>query len=207
MEITQGNLKMEVFNGVDWVEANGFQFTMLEPQKGNTIFPKEIKNEEIKGQEVLIGAIKNITISKGADSSNFNVVGIEWSPREFMFTFINAARGSHQWGGGGTKDLQNFQDGDIWEFNPDLIISEVTTINWGTSISSRRRPFVFMSILQKKHFLMVLMTIQIRYMKKSNQYQDCEIIFYGGTSSAGSSDAWDEYKNPVFTDSSSSRKW
>ena len=105
VEITQGNLKMEVFNGVDWVEANGFQFTMLEPTatetKGNTIFQKRLKmrcRDKGAGGINSIGAIKNITISKGADSSNFNVVGIEWSPREFMFTFINAARGSHQWG-------------------------------------------------------------------------------------------------------------
>ena len=103
-------------------------------------------------------------------------------------------------GGGGTKDLQNFQDGDIWEFNPDLIISEVTTINWGTSISSGGGDPLFYVNTAKKAFFNGFDDNPNSLYEKSNQYQDCEIIFYGGTSSAGSSDAWDEYKNPVFTE-------
>ena len=42
--ITQGNGKVEVFNGISWVEANGHVFSMLESEptatKGNTCYQK-----------------------------------------------------------------------------------------------------------------------------------------------------------------------
>ena len=81
-----------------------------------------------------IGSVKSITISKGNNNNRFNVVGFEWSPREYMLTVINGARGSHQWGVDNILNLEKFQDLDIWEFSPDLIMCEATVINWGDLI-------------------------------------------------------------------------
>ncbi|HCE1006790.1 hypothetical protein [Acinetobacter baumannii] len=201
--ISEGNSKVEVFNGTTWVEANGFTFSMLESAatatKGNTIFQKRLKMrcKNKSGGINSIGSTKRITITKANDNSRFNVVGFEWSPREYMFTLINSARGSHNWGLG-AQNLEKFQDGDIWNFKPDLIISEVTVINWGGSWGYDVDPLHYVNIAKRAYFNEFADNPNSLYVK-SNSYQNCEIIFYGDTVSAHDSQvaSWNG-KQPKF---------
>lgn len=204
VSITEGNSKVEVFNGTAWVEANGFTFSMLEPAatatKGNTIFQKRLKMrcKNKAGGINSIGSTKRITITKANDNSRFNVIGFEWSPREYMLTFINAARGSHNWGLANGYNLENYQDGDIWNFNPDLILCEATIINWGGSWGYDVDPLYYSNIAKRTYFNEFNDNPNSLYVK-SNSYQNCEIIFYGDTVSAHDSQAasWNG-KQPKF---------
>ncbi|MEX3725286.1 hypothetical protein AB3504_16390 [Acinetobacter baumannii] len=204
VSITEGNSKVEVFNGTAWVEANGFTFSMLESAatttKGNTIFQKRLKmrcKNKVGGINS-IGQTKTITISKGSDATRFNVIGFEWSPREFMLTLINSARGSHNWGLANGYNLENYQDGDIWNFNPDLILCEATIINWGGSWGYDVDPLYYSNIAKRTYFNEFNDNPNSLYVK-SNSYQNCEIIFYGDTVSAHDSQAasWNG-KQPKF---------
>lgn len=203
ISIAEGSSKVEVFNGSAWVEANGYVFSMLEPAKtatkGNTIYQKRLKmrcKNKLSGGIDSIGQTKQITIAKTNDTSRFNVVGFEWSPREYMFTFINAARGAHQWGfSGGAINLETLQDGDVWEFKPDLIICETTVGNWGGNSPSALTidPLYFVNLAKTAYFNGFGNNPDSLY-EKSSQYTDCEIVFYGGTMSAATAHAaaWDE---------------
>ncbi len=190
--ILEGDNKMEVFNGSNWVEANNFAFSMLEPTptstKGNTVYQKRLKmrcrNRHHDAGIDSIGAVKNLKIEK-VGTGRFNVVGFEWSKREFMFTFINAARGSHQWGRDGSDNLENYQDGDIWVHNPDLIITEVTLINWGATQNTADSTDKFVDFAKSAYFDELGNNPDSLY-HKSNWYQDCEIIFFGSTLSGAS---------------------
>lgn len=157
--IAEGNTKVEVFNGTNWVEANNYTFSMFEPAKtstkGNTCYQKRLKmrcKNKANGGINSIGSAKQITITKANDSSRFNVVGFEWSPREYMFTLINSARGSHNWGLSNGYNLENYQDGDIWNFNPDLILCEATIINWGGSWGYDVDPLYYSNIAKRTYF-------------------------------------------------------
>ncbi|HIE0694753.1 TPA: hypothetical protein ACXJM5_003517, partial [Acinetobacter baumannii] len=105
VSIAEGNSKVEAWNGSAWVEANGFVFSMYEgpatSTKGNTQYQKRLKmrcKNRASGGINSIGSTKQITISKGNNSNRFNVVGFEWSQREFMLFVINGARGGFEWG-------------------------------------------------------------------------------------------------------------
>ncbi|MDO6646205.1 hypothetical protein [Acinetobacter guillouiae] len=209
VSIAEGNSKVEVFNGTNWVEANSFVFSMLESAvtetKGNTCYQKRLKmrckNKASGGIDSLATA-KNITISKGNNSNRFNVVGFEWSPREYMLTFINAARGSHAWGlAGSPENLENYQDSDIWEFKPDLILCEVTSINWGAGFGQALKtdPNYYVNIAKKAYFDDLGMFPNSIY-QKSDHYTKCEIIFYGDTvaTSVDYDTLWDANKQPKF---------
>lgn len=210
VSIAQGAGKVEVFNGSGWVEANGFTFSMLESAvtatKGNTIYQKRLKmrckNKASGGIDSLVTA-KNITISKGNNANRFNVVGFEWSPREYMLTFINAARGSHAWGlTDSPVNLENYQDSDIWEFNPDLILCEVTAINWGTGFGQALKtdPNYYVNIAKKAYFEDLGEGWTNSLYQKSNKYTKCEIIFFGDTvaTSVDYDMLWDANKQPKF---------
>lgn len=206
VSITEGNGKMEVYNGSSWVEANGYQFTMLEPAatstKGNTIYQKRLKmrcKDKADGGINSIGETKTIRISKTATGTEtFNVVGFEWTPREFMFTLINASRGSHHWGeiSGNNLNLELYQDGDIWEFSPDLILCEVTVINWSgsTTFGMAADPYYFANTARAAYFDQY--RVDSIYMK-SNKYTDCDIVFYGDTASVYY-DVWNADGSPKF---------
>ena len=215
VSIAEGNNKMEVFNGTDWVEANGYTFSMLEPAptstKGNTCYQKRLNmrcKNNASGGINSIGSTKALTITKeNNNTTSFNVVGFEWSPREFMLTVINGARGGHCWGYQTeisvpeTNNLEKYQDLDIWGFNPDLILCEVTAINWaaGSQRAIAYDPNWFVN-LAKRHYYNEFEDCPISLYEKSNGYQDCEVVFYGDTLSiAGTNgDVWDENGNPVF---------
>ena len=207
--IAEGSGKVEVWNGSNWVEANGYVFSMLEPAttptKGDTCYQKRLKmrckNRAANGFDSTVSD-KTITITKANDASRFNVVGFEWSSREYMFTFINAARGSHDWGlSGSPSSLENYQDSDVWEFKPDLILCEVTSINWGAAFGEAL--FIdkdrYVNIAKKAYFDDLGVQQNSLY-DKSAGYTKCEVIFYGDiVGTLGDFDKlWDANKQPKF---------
>ena len=210
VSIAEGINKVEVFNGVAWVEANGHAFSMLESAatetKGNTCYQKRLKmrcKNKAEGGIDSLATAKNITISKGNNASRFNVVGFEWSPREYMLTFINAARGSHAWGlTDSPSNLEYYQDLDIWEFKPDLILCEVTAINWGAGfgMSLKTDPNYYVNTAKKAYFDDLGTGYTTSLYNTSEQYTKCEIIFYGDTvaTTVDHEILWDENKQPKF---------
>lgn len=205
--LTQNGL-MQVFNGTEWVEANEYKFSMKESDitttKGNTQYQKRLKMR-CKDKNNGINSItktKLLTIVKKS-TGNMNVWGFEYSPREYMFTLVNSARGGHQWGLGSSKqnsNLQYWQDTDVWAFNPDLIMAEVTLINWGGSTQTRKNydPLFFVDIAKKVYFNEGETSDDNSLFAKSNGYQNCEVIFFGdtvGIDESGGSQMWDN-NNP-----------
>lgn len=151
LSIAEGNGLMVVQNeNGEWVEANGYTFTQLEPEittieSFNYLDPvtqteKTMENYQVKGnttyqkrlymKAVSRNAAKNITISH--TSGRLLYWGVEWSPREFMITYINAARGSHSSAiSTSNTALNHYQDNEIWTFKPDLFITEDPIHNAG----------------------------------------------------------------------------
>ncbi|MCO9026503.1 hypothetical protein [Acinetobacter baumannii] len=209
ISIAEGNEKVEVFNGSEWVEANGATFTMYEPPatetKGNTQYQKRLKmrckNKDAGGINS-IGSTKQITISKGNNSNRFNVVGFEWSPREFMLFVINGARGGFEWGDPSGNRLDKYQDTDIWAFNPDLLLAEITIINWGASEASAMSvdPLHYVNIAKRAYFN-EFNDMPTSLYAMSEAYTKCDVIFYSDTLAATSAvaGAWDSTTHePLF---------
>ena len=198
--IAEGNSNVEMWNGSAWIEANGAAFSMLESAatstKGNTTYQKRLKmrcKNKASGGINSIGTAKTLTISKGNNTNRFNVVGFEWSPREYMFTLVNSARGSHQWGMGGF-DLANYQDNDIWQFKPDLLLAEISIINWGASEPSAMSidPLFYVNAAKRGYFNEFNDFPNALY-SKLQSYGQCDVIFYSDTLACTSAvaGAWD----------------
>jgi hypothetical protein len=157
VSVAEGNGQMEVWNGSAWVEANGFSFSMAEaapvardidvpspstmlftsyniPSKGNTTYQKRLKMRCRNGTGLdSRSTAKAVTISRTGGGARFCYWGVEWSPREFMVTYINAARGSHNTQATGATGLPRYQDNEIWSFEPDLLLFELPIHNDGAA--------------------------------------------------------------------------
>ncbi|MBK4745005.1 hypothetical protein [Acinetobacter baumannii] len=201
VSIAEGNSKVEAWNGSAWVEANGFVFSMYEgpatSTKGNTQYQKRLKlrcKNKASGGINSIGSTKQITISKGNNSNRFNVVGFEWSQREFMLFVINGARGGFEWGDPNGNRLDQYQDTDIWSFNPDLLLAEITTINWGASdpAALNKDPLHYVNNAKRAYFN-EFNDMPTSLYAKSSGYTVCDVIFYSDTLAASSAvaGAWD----------------
>ncbi|MER8255734.1 hypothetical protein ABS250_15210 [Acinetobacter nosocomialis] len=200
IEITQGGNYVEVFDGANWVEAHNYQFSNLESAatatKGNTQYQKRLKMrcKNKAGGVNSIGTEKQITIRKVSSNGRFNVVGFEWSPREYMLSVINGARGGHEWGDPTGNRLDKWQDTDIWSFNPDLLLAEITVINWGASEPSAltKDPLHYVNIAKRAYFN-EFNDMPTSLYAKSDAYTKCDVIFYSDTLAATSavSGAWD----------------
>ncbi|MFX5308784.1 hypothetical protein ABTC80_13800 [Acinetobacter baumannii] len=201
VSIAEGNSKVEAWNGSAWVEANGFVFSMYEgpatSTKGNTQYQKRLKlrcKNKASGGINSIGSTKQITISKGNNSNRFNVVGFEWSQREFMLFVINGARGGFEWGDPNGNRLDQYQDTDIWSFNPDLLLAEITTINWGASdpTALTKDPLYYVNNAKRAYFN-EFNDMPTSLYAKSSGYTVCDVIFYSDTLAATSAvaGAWD----------------
>ena len=152
ISIAEGNLKMEVFNEAidDWVEANGFTFSMRElvddprdvlipsgntgnlsthsvTSKSNTHYQKRLKmrTHAIDGIDSR-DEVKSVTITSDG-TGRFMYWGCEWSPRQYMATLINSSRGSHntQADGSAGRGLPLFADNEVHYWRPTLLISEL----------------------------------------------------------------------------------
>lgn len=200
VSIAEGSGKVELYNGSEWIEANGATFSMLESPatatKGNTQYQKRLKMrcKNKAGGVNSIGSTKQITISKGNNANRFNVVGFEWSPREFMLSVINGARGGHEWGDPTGNRLDQYQDLDIWAFNPDLLLAEITIINWGASEPTALTvdPLHYVNIAKRAYFN-EFSDMPTSLHAKSEAYTKCDVMFYSDTLAATSavSGAWD----------------
>lgn len=199
--IAEGNGKVELYNGSEWIEANGATFSMYEgpatETKGNTQYQKRLKmrcKNKTAGGINSIGTSKQISISKGNNSNRFNVVGFEWSPREFMLSVINGARGGFEWGDPNGNRLDRYQDTDIWAFNPDLLLAEITIINWGASEPSSlsKDPLQYVNIAKRAYFN-EFDDMPTSLHSKSEAYSKCDVVFYSDTLAASSAvaGAWD----------------
>ncbi|MFX7294378.1 hypothetical protein ABTI56_15875 [Acinetobacter baumannii] len=208
VSIAQGVGYVEVFNGTSWVEAHDYQFSNLESAatatKGNTQYQKRLKMrcKNKAGGVNSIGTEKQITIRKVSETGRFNVVGFEWSPREYMLFVINGARGGHEWGDPTGNRLDKWQDTDIWSFNPDLLLAEITIINWGASEAAAMSvdPMYYVNIAKRAYFN-EFNDMQTSLYAKSDAYTKCDVIFYSDTLAATSAvaDAWDiPNKEPKF---------
>ncbi|WP_079851649.1 hypothetical protein [Acinetobacter baumannii] len=200
IEITQGVNYVEVFDGSNWVEAHNYQFSNLESPatstKGNTQYQKRLKMrcKNKAGGVNSIGTEKQITIRKVSSTGRFNVVGFEWSPREYMLFVINGARGGHEWGDPTGNRLDKWQDTDIWSFNPDLLLAEITIINWGASEPTALTvdPLHYVNIAKRAYFN-EFNDMPTSLHAKSEAYTKCDVIFYSDTLAASSAvaGAWD----------------
>lgn len=151
--VAEGNGQMEVFDGSAWVEANGYVFSMREASpvsrvisypdastdaflnitthsRGNTTYQKRLKmrcnSEAIDSR----AAAKAVTIT-GQSAGRFLYWGVEWSIRQHMITYINAARGSHNTRVESATGLPRYADNEVWSFAPDLMLSELPIHNDG----------------------------------------------------------------------------
>ena len=155
--IEEGDGQLEVYHeetGI-WVEANRYQFSMYEempvsrtvrvpkaadgtyaelniPSKGNTTYQKRLKMRSKSDKIDSRSVSKQITIS-GQSPGRFMYWGVEWSPREFMITYINAARGSHNSQAENERGLPRFADNEVWGFKPDLLFFELPIHNDGAA--------------------------------------------------------------------------
>ena len=152
--VAEGNGKMEVWNGSAWVEANGYTFSERESAptilpsvtyqnynsgadvtltdyqvKGNTTYQKRLKMRCKSGTIDSRDITKTVTITNSSKSLLY--WGVEWSPRQYMITYINAARGSHSSQVNGEHSLLHWQDNEVWGFKPDLLLSEDPIHNSG----------------------------------------------------------------------------
>ena len=153
--VAQGNGYLQVWNGSAWVEANGYSFSMLEsavttlssiayrsPNYAPGSTPLSLSNVQTKGNTTYQKRLKMRTVSRGAAlnvsissaSGRFMYWGVEWSPRQYMITYINAARGSHNsliTNNVGSHNLIHYQDNEVWSFEPDLLLTEDPIHNSG----------------------------------------------------------------------------
>ncbi|WP_454880664.1 hypothetical protein [Sphingobacterium detergens] len=185
--IEEGNGKMEVFNGVTWVEANGFIFTMQEPAvtltKGNTTFQKRLKFRCKSGTINSIGSTKKITIRNNG-SGRFMWWGFETSPRPSMLILVDAAKGSHAWRNPAEQlSLMSFQDNDIYSHSPNFIIHELAPINLGAlyyNIIPDRTPAFYTSNFEEWIFNL---SQPLSMVAKTGNFVDIEVLFFLSTAS------------------------
>ncbi|RBO94939.1 hypothetical protein [Pseudochrobactrum asaccharolyticum] len=150
--VSGGNGLVQVYDeaALAWVEANGYVFSQAEAapvarnvlvpttvsgatatqsltSKGNTTYQKRLKMRVINRS-----AARTITISRTGGGARFMYWGVEWSPREHMVTYVNAARGSHN-ASVAAAGLMRFQDNEVWGFKPDLMLFENPIHNDGAA--------------------------------------------------------------------------
>lgn len=156
ISVAEGNGLMEVYDEAtrSWVEADGYLFSMREPElstrdvliplaasenalaevnlasKGNTTYQKRLKMRCRGPSFDSRSSTKRVFIS-GQTAGRFLYWGVEWSPHQHMITYINAARGSHNTQAQHERGLPRFQDNEIWSFQPDLLFFELPIHNDG----------------------------------------------------------------------------
>lgn len=141
VSIAEGDDQVQVWDGADWVEANGFEFTMkhaaVSTHRGNTKYQERLKFrmcDVYKGGSFdTRGTTKTISITKNTTvSSRFMYWGIEYSEDPYIVRLINAARGSQY-----ISTMLPFMDDDVfdWINEPDtfsLVVHEIY-INQGAN--------------------------------------------------------------------------
>ena len=125
--IAEGNGKVEVKNesGV-WVEANNYTFSAQESATLiNGAFRKSQEQKRIDMRSLTDLTEKNITI-QNIGAGRFGYWGIEYSPNEFMFTYVCASIGSQALYG-----MSFYESWRVDAFGPDLLLQQCCIINEG----------------------------------------------------------------------------
>ncbi|MDF4639333.1 hypothetical protein P3489_06000 [Vibrio parahaemolyticus] len=160
--IAEGDNQVEVFDEATeaWIEANGYVFSQRESApvvrsvmvprastgemvardistKANTTYQKRLK---MRCKSALIDSrstAKSVSVT-AISSGRFMYWGVEWSVREHMITYVNAARGSHNTQADSTsgRGLPLFADNEVHGFKPDLLFFELPIHNDGASNAS-----------------------------------------------------------------------
>lgn len=126
IEISGGDGRVEVFDYASetWVEANNYTFSAKEPDTLVSLgFYRDQYQKRIKMRSLVDLGDKGITV-KNIGAGRFGYWGIEMSPREFMFTYICASKGSHN-----IFMLRRYEEWMVDAFNPDLILQQTCIIN------------------------------------------------------------------------------
>ena len=135
-----GNGVIQVsLDGVNWFEANNYVTSF---QESNTVisnatygdYHKDVYQKRLHFRSLTDLTEKTITI-RNTSTGRFGYWGIEYSPRQHMFTYICASKGGHK-----IEQLELFQEWMVESFNPQLIIQQCCIINQGVSTTSGRTP-------------------------------------------------------------------
>lgn len=130
--VAEGPGEVEVQNedGI-WVEANGYSSNLQESATLiNDTFRKSQYQKRLNMRSLSSLSSKTITI-QNVGAGRFAYWGIEYSPHEFLFSYIAASIGS--------QALYGLSMNKSWQvdaFNPDLILMEVPIINEGVQTGS-----------------------------------------------------------------------
>lgn len=129
ISVSEGNGKVEVLDETDgiWKEANGFVFTAKEPDtlftNGSETYHRDQYQKRINMRSLTDLSEKTITV-QNIGSGRFGYWGIEYSPKQYMFTYIAASKGGHD-----IARIEVFQPWMVDAFNPDLILQQCCIIN------------------------------------------------------------------------------
>ena len=133
--IAEGNGKVEVWNGSSWVEANNYITSFRETSDliigAITSFYMDNAQKRLKFRSLSDLSAKTITV-QNVGVGRFGYWGIEYSPNDYLFTYICASKGSH-----GITKLQQFETWMVDSFNPDLVIWQMPILNQGLGVASR----------------------------------------------------------------------
>ena len=130
--ISEGNGKVQVFDGSSWVEANGYSYsakedgTLLPGSLYKSMFQKRLKMKKVNINDTNI----RVTITNNG-SGRLTYWGYQTSVLDVMFDFILSARGGHS-----ISRLENFESWDTDYFKPDLILWQVPIINEGLDVGN-----------------------------------------------------------------------
>lgn len=124
-----------------WVEANNYTFSSREnpatdgavrtapftftttTNGSTTTYRKSIYQKRLKIRRTLITEARSLTITS-TDGGRICYWGTQYSSNDYMFNFINSARGSHN-----IQSLRLFEEWDVDYWKPDLILYSCNTIN------------------------------------------------------------------------------
>lgn len=130
--IGQGYGFVEVFDGNNWVEANGFITYQKEPDTLSSLgFYKDNAQKRLKFRSVNGLTEKNIEF-RNIGEGRLAYWGIEYTPNDYFFTYICASKGSHS-----ISMLKRYQSWMVDSFNPDLILWQLPILNESLGQSSR----------------------------------------------------------------------
>ena len=128
-----------------WKEAEGYVFSAKEKDElipglyyvgvpyGATFLRKSIYQKRLKMRALKPHAELNVSVTS-TDGGRLCYWGVSYSPLEYMFQFINSARGSHN-----IALLKYYEEWNVDYWKPDLILYSCNTINEGADVSSNNR--------------------------------------------------------------------
>lgn len=135
VSISEGNGKVEVWNGTAWVEANGYSTSFKETLAIPT--RTEIRDNphvRLKFRSLNDSTNEKTITVQNVGAGRFGYWGIEYSPKEFMFTYICASKGSHN-----IEMLRMYESYTVDAFNPDLVLQQCCILNQQVGQGSRIR--------------------------------------------------------------------